>query len=109
MSTSPLYSQISEAVFTEQVIRIARVFGWLVMHQRPARTNRGWRTAISGDAGFPDLVMLRRNRAILAELKSAKGKVAPAQQTWLEAASLAGIEAYIWKPRDIDSVESILR
>jgi len=100
---------VSEAVFLKQVIDLARWRGWLVNHQRPAMTKQGWRTAISGDAGFPDLVMLRSGRAIFAELKSAKGRVTPEQETWLCAAKRAGLESYVWFPKDIDEIERILK
>lgn len=106
-----LYSQISEETFTKQVIQLARVFGWRVAHFRPAMTKRGrWVTPVQGDGkGFPDLFMLRHNRAIAAELKSAKGTVTPEQELWLEAAKRANFEAYIWKPSDIDEVERVLK
>ena len=106
-----LYDQISEATFTSQVIRMAQVFKWRVAHFRPAMTKRGrWVTAVQGDgAGFPDLIMLRHNRRIMAELKSDKGKATVAQQAWLAAAMDADFEAYIWRPKDIDQIERLLR
>ena len=106
-----LYDQISESAFTAQVIRMAQVFKWRVAHFRPGMTKRGrWVTAVSGDgAGFPDLIMLRHNRRIMAELKAAKGKVTVEQEKWLESARSADIEAYIWRPQNIDEIERILR
>lgn len=106
---NPLYNQIPERVFTAQIIQLAKAFGWRVNHQRPAMTKQGWRTAISGDAGFPDLVMLRSGRAIMAELKSAKGKLTMEQEVWLEWAKNANLEAYCWRPSDIDQIEKILK
>ena len=102
---------ISEAVFTKQVIDLARWNNWRCAHFRPAMTKRGrWVTAVSGDgAGFPDLIMLRENRRIMAELKAAKGTLTGKQLEWLQAAKLADIEAYIWRPKDIDQIERILR
>lgn len=74
-------------------------------------TKRGrWVTPVQGDgAGFPDLFMLRFNRAICAELKSAKGKTTVEQKTWLAAAMLANIEVYVWRPKDIDEIEATLK
>lgn len=98
----------SEAGFTRAVIELARLHGWLVMHQRPAMTAKGWRTAIIGDKGFPDLCMVRGNRLIFAELKSATGRVAKEQAVWLARLMGAGAECYIWRPCDWKSIETIL-
>lgn len=74
-------------------------------------TKRGkWVTAVQGDGkGFPDLVLLRPGRAIMAELKAVKGKVTPEQETWLKTARAANLEAYVWRPSDIDDIERVLR
>ena len=105
-----LYDQISESVFTTQIIQMARVFGWRCAHFRPAMTKRGrWVTAMSGDIGFPDLVLVRPPRMIFAELKSAKGKLTPDQVLWLEAIRQSDIEQYEWRPKDIANIETILR
>lgn len=107
-----LYAQISEATFTAQVIRMARVFGWLTAHFRPGMTKRGrWVTAVQGDgAGFPDLVLIKAGKPpIFAELKAEKGKATPEQKKWLEAARAVGIRSYLWRPSDIDEIEKLLR
>lgn len=109
MRKPEIYDSISEAVFTQQIIELARWHKWRVMHQRPAMTKKGWRTAIQGHAGFPDLLLLRYKRVIMAELKSATGRVTPEQDDWLTAAVNAGIEIYIWRPRDIEEIERILK
>jgi len=107
----PGYAGISEATFTQQVIRIAQVFKWRVAHFRPAMTKRGrWVTAVQGDgAGFPDLIMVREDRVLVAELKSAKGKLTPAQLLWISGFLVAGVEAFIWRPSDIEEIERILK
>src|SRR5690348_4419552 len=111
MRTAALYAQLSERDFTAQIIQLARVFGWRVAHFRPAMTKRGrWVTPVQGDgAGFPDLLLLRANRRIMAELKAAKGKVTPEQELWLESAMRAEFEVYVWRPADIDEIEGVLR
>ena len=110
MKTAALYAQLSERDFTTQVIQLARVFGWRTAHFRPAMTKRGrWVTPVQGDgAGFPDLLLLRAGRRIMAELKAAKGRVTPEQDAWLVAAKAAGFETYVWKPSDIEQIEVIL-
>lgn len=90
------------------VIDIAKLYGWLVAHQRPARTNNGWRTAVEGHAGFPDLVLCRgvRNgqpaKLLFIELKTICGKPSPDQKRWLETLrEVPRIEVHVWKPEDL--------
>ena len=106
-----LYSLITESDFTAQVIDLARHLGWRVAHFRPAMTKGGrWVTAVQGDgAGFPDLVLVRGQRLILAELKSANGKLSEAQAIWLAMLKEAAPETYLWRPSDIDEIERLLR
>lgn len=104
---------MSEAQLQDSVIALARTLGWRVAHFRPARTEAGWRTAVSADgAGFPDLVMLRANRLLVVELKSEGGKLTPVQALWLGAFVLIqGCEQALWRPSDWLSghIEEVLR
>ena len=103
---------ISEDSFTSSVIDYARIKGWRVAHFRPAQTKDGkWRTAVQGDGkGFPDLVLLRGDRIIFAELKSEVGKASEEQIDWIESLRLAlGFDAaQFWKPSDWPKIEEIL-
>jgi hypothetical protein len=101
----------SEAAFTATVLELARVLGWRVVHFRPARTARGWRTPVQGDgAGFPDVVLVKPPRVIFAELKSDTGTVSPQQRAWLDALGRCpGVEAHVWRPRDLREIEASLR
>jgi hypothetical protein len=100
---------MTEAEFQSVVIDLARLFKWRVAHFRPAKTSHGWRTPVQADgAGFPDL-LLCRDRIIAIELKSDAGKLAPEQDEWLAAFKRAGIEAYCFKPSDLDEVAAVLR
>ena len=100
---------ISEEDFKALVIDLAHVHSWRVAHFRPAMTKQGWRTAVQGDgAGFPDLVLVRGNRLLFAELKSVKGKVSPDQKTWLQGLREACSEVYLWRPSDYDEIERVL-
>lgn len=111
MNLTDLYLQITEATFTRQVIDLARWYHWRVAHFRPAMTKSGtWVTAVQGDGvGFPDLFLLRHNRRIMAELKSVNGRLTTEQTNWLQSAKEAEIETYVWRPRDIETIEKILR
>ena len=100
---------VTEADFLGQVIDLARLLGYRVAHFRPAMTARGWRTPVSGDgAGFPDLVLVGRGRVIAAELKREVGAVTADQQAWLDAFAAAGIEAFVWRPRDLERIADVL-
>jgi hypothetical protein len=93
----------SERVFTDTLIREATARGWMVAHFRPAKTDKGWRTAMQGDAGFPDLALARGGQTILAELKSEKGRVSAEQKLWLAAS-----HGYLWRPSDWESILTTL-
>jgi hypothetical protein len=54
-------------------------------------------------------VLVKENRLIFAELKSSIGKVSPAQTEWLDALKKTGVEVYLWRPDDFDSIVEILR
>lgn len=94
----------SEEEFLVAVVGLAHRHGWLVHHQRPAWTKKGYRSAIQGDPGFPDLTMAKAGRLVFAELKSETGRTAPEQQAWIAAVMSAmcgnGIEMYVWRPVD---------
>lgn len=65
----------------------------------------GWRTAVAGDgAGFPDLLAVRGERIVAAELKADRGRVTPAQTPWLAVLAAAGVAVYVWRPADYPDV-----
>src|ERR1700734_1444410 len=98
-----------ESQFTEQVIRLANIYGWRVAHFRPARTAKGWRTAVSGDGkGFGDLFLIKGHRAIGAERKGGRNKPTIEQASWLSCLAAAGIETFVWRPENWDDIVRIL-
>ena len=104
--------KILEKEFQAQVIELAWLHNWLVAHFRPALTASGrWITPVAADgAGFPDLVLARRGRVIVAELKSQRGQPSTEQKAWLEAfGSCNGIETYLWRPADWNKIEEVLK
>jgi hypothetical protein len=102
---------VSEAEFQAQIIELGRILGYKVAHFRPAKTGKGWRTAVSGDgAGFVDCVLVKPyRRAIFAELKSEVGKLSDLQQGWVTLLRLAGEEVYVWRPSQLDEIVDILQ
>lgn len=104
----------SEAGFCTAVIDCARTFGWLVHHDRPARTAHGWRTAIEGDAGFPDCLFLGYGRLIVAELKVGRNLPTQSQSAWLWhfgqlSETFWHVECHLWKPENWDEIEACFK
>ena len=108
MSSLKLMVQ-SEKEFQRSVIEYARMMGWRIHHTRPALTQSGrWITPVQGDVGFPDLVLCRPPRLIFAELKSERGKPSTDQMEWLDALRACGVEVYLWRPSDWETVVDVL-
>ena len=104
----------TERAFQKRVIGLARSCGFKVAHFRPARVMRNgkWKyeTPIDADGkGFPDLVMTRPGRVIVAELKAKGGKATPEQSVWLDCFRAAGVPAYLWTPDSWADIERVLR
>ena len=97
-----------EASLQKQVIDLARLNGFLVHHVRPAMTSKGYRTAVQGDVGFCDLVLVKPPRVLFRELKAQKGRVAPEQQAWLDCLQASGADARVWRPSDWDEIVQTL-
>ena len=75
--------------------------GWLYYHTQDSRRSQ---------PGFPDLVMLRGKRQVVAELKRQKGaKPSEKQQNWLDRYKAVGAEVYVWRQAHIPEIEEILK
>lgn len=99
---------VTRLVMTEDdllatVLDLCKVHRCLVHHDRPARTKDGWRTAISGDSGFPDVVIAGAGGFLFRELKNATATVPPHQLRWLRRVGLAGGNVGVWRPADLHS------
>lgn len=93
------------------IVGTARLLGWRVAHFRPARTEKGWRTAGAYDAqGWPDLCLVR-DRIVFAEVKLKRGRLSLEQEVWLDVLREAGQEVYVWRESDwtAGAVEDVLR
>jgi hypothetical protein len=92
----------SEKAWQDSVIHLSTINNWKHYHT--------WRS-IKSVKGFPDLVLVRDNRIIFAELKGAdkkKQKLSLEQALWIQALQKAVKEVYVWRPQDIDSIITIL-
>jgi hypothetical protein len=102
---------LSEKEFTKQVLNLAKLCGWRSAHFRAAWTRSGKMvTPVQGDAkGFPDLVLVKGERMIVAELKVGRNKPSPEQIDWLAAfEKLPGVAVRTWKPKDWPSIVALL-
>jgi hypothetical protein len=62
------------------------------------------------EAGFVDLVLLRPPTLLCVELKTAVGRVTPAQQRWLdELSKVTTVQVQVWRPEDLDQLREVLR
>lgn len=92
---------MTEAELLGGVMDLCKLLGFYVHHCRPAKTEKGWRTPIQGDAGFVDLVICGRNDVLFRELKSDTGKPSLEQADWITRLVEAGADVTIWRPRDM--------
>lgn len=88
------------------IVEMAEWAGWdLIYHTYDSRRSR---------RGFPDLVMVRNGRMILAEVKSSSGTMSEDQVRWfdgllqVEHATGHIVEAHVWFPDDWDRIETTL-
>jgi len=96
----------TERDYETTIIDAARLGGWFVHAERPARSAKGWRTPIRGHAGWPDLFLVNPDgRALALELKRRPNKPTPEQMSWLLALELAGIDArLVYVPDDLHAL-----
>jgi Holliday junction resolvase len=96
-----LDAAISEADFMAQIVDAATKTGWAVFHVYDSRRSA---------AGFPDLVLVRGATLIFLECKSAKGRVTPAQQRYIDQLKqVRYVYADIARPEDWTDIEATLR
>lgn len=118
MTTKTL--DMSERAFQASILDLAGRLGWKSAHFHDSRrevTRPGGKKLVIGDkaaAGFPDLVLVRTHRMILAELKTELGKLSPAQSEWGEllayfAEMTDGVEYFVWRPAHWSLIERVLR
>lgn len=113
----------SEAEFQRHVLRIARDLGWGVApaawravceqaaaYGQPAPELDGLvyhpRFSVGSEPGWPDLALIRRRggRVLFRELKTDTGRVSPRQSAVLDLMAACGLDAKVWRPRDLDQI-----
>jgi hypothetical protein len=101
-----LRGKLTERDWQAQVVQLAQLYGWRTYHTLRSQ---------GSEAGFPDLVLVRPPMLLFAELKTDRGRIAPAQREWLgdfelvAAAAGAAVHVDVWRPSDFDRVHRLLR
>ncbi len=99
--------ELKESDFQEWLRQLAITYGYLYYH-----THR----AIHSPSGFPDAVLVRtepKPRLIFIELKTddlKHSRLSIDQWIWLKMLQhIPFVECYLWRPRDRDEIEVILK
>lgn len=80
---------MTEKQFQASIVKLASLLRWHVYHTHDSRHS---------PAGFPDLILLRGSRMIVAEVKVGKNVTTDAQREWLMWFHFAGAESVLWRP-----------
>lgn len=103
-----------EKSFHAQVVKLAAYLGWTMWHDAATNAPRvcwsckapskGPRNA----SGLPDLLLVREDRILWAELKAQDGVTSPEQREWIARLRAAGETVYVWRPADWPVIEKVL-
>lgn len=95
----------------EAFFELARLYRWRLCHFRPLLDGRGrWRTALTGDPGYPDWTLVRGQRLVFVELKTNRSTPSMNERDWLRALTEAGAEVYVVRwPADLARITEVLR
>lgn len=80
---------MTERQLQDAVVECATLLGWRTYHVYDSRRSQ---------PGFPDLVCVRGPRLLFVELKTAKGRLSPAQLQWLDDLTATAAEVFTWRP-----------
>jgi hypothetical protein len=85
---------MTEAELQQAVSDLVALYGWAAYHTYDSRRS---------EPGFPDLVVghAGRGELFVAELKSEKGRLTAAQESWLSLFEAAGVETHILRPAQL--------
>ena len=89
----------TEKEWQAQVVSLAKQMSWKIYH--PFRSDRS-------EPGWPDLSLVR-DRIVMLELKTEKGKLSDAQKDWIRALLNAQVEVYVCRPRHLEELAYVLQ
>lgn len=110
-----LIPRMTERAWMGEVLQLARVFKWAAWHDNATNAPRRCprcRAEIHlprNVAGWPDLLLIRGDTLIVAELKADRGRTTPEQEGWLAAfRQVRRVVVAVWRPRDAEAVAKVL-
>lgn len=92
--------RLTEKAWQGQVVELATLYRWWSFHPYESRRS---------EEGWPDLTFLRPPEFFVAELKTDKGKLRPAQSRVIAMLEASGVEVHVWRPADFDAVHERLK
>lgn len=107
---SAVTDSMTETEWQQQFTDLLRALGWKWMHvRRSLGRGRKWTTATNVD-GWPDLTCWneRQQRIVFVELKTATGRLRPAQETVMRSMLKTGQEFYVLRPDDLERARDLL-
>lgn len=118
MSAPPAigFAHQSERSFQRAVVELAQRLGYRVAHFHDSRRQVA-KDVIVGDrdaAGWPDLVVVGHGRMFILELKTATGRLRPAQRAWLQALDVVAdatdgrVHVGVYRPKDWPEIVRLL-
>ena len=90
---------MNEKEFQGNVVELCHYLGYLTYHTFDSRRS---------EPGWPDLVIIGRNRALFRELKTRKGKLTATQLKWGGAMIAAGLDWSVWYPDQMEQIKDEL-
>jgi hypothetical protein len=99
----------SESGFQGWVMQLAEVHGWRTLHVGKCPKRNYTPTQGTMSKGWPDLVLIRAGVMICVECKTDRKYPTPAQKDIHDALEECGIPVYVWKPKDRQAIEEVLR
>lgn len=101
-----LLRSVTEKQFQRQVQGFLTAYKWRWYHPGDNVPRNGRVQAVK--AGFPDLVAVRHGRLLFIELKRETGRTTSDQDDWLGDLATTGVECFVWRPRDLDTIRETL-
>lgn len=96
----------TERQLQENVVEIARQWGWLAVHFGGNQHKRAHYDA----TGFPDLLLVHVDPPLIMfrELKSARGVMSNDQRRWQHKLGAGGFDVDVWRPGDWPAIVRLL-